>query len=58
MAVSKKVDYSEYLSIREAAQKSGYSISHLRRLAASRRLKAKKVLGLWLIELDSQVKCR
>lgn len=51
MANSKKiVKYSNYLSIREAGKKTGYSTRHLTRLAKNRQIKAKKVLGLWLVE--------
>lgn len=50
MAVSKRIDYSNYLSIKEAAKKTGYSRRQLQRLAKNRSLKAKKVLGLWLVE--------
>jgi excisionase family DNA binding protein len=53
MAVSKLIEYNKYLSIAEAANYSGYSKRHLTRLAKNRQLKARKVLGLWLVELES-----
>lgn len=53
MAISELIEYKKYLSVKEAAKKTGYSTRHLARLAKTRRLKAKKVLGLWLIELEA-----
>lgn len=43
----------EWLTIAEAAKQSGYHIDHIRRLARSGEIKARKVVIVWLVSKSS-----
>lgn len=46
-------DFTEWITTKEAAELTGYSIQYVRRLVRQERVKARKWANTWMIDKDA-----
>lgn len=45
----------DWITVREAAEQTNYTEAYIRELAQTRKIKAKKIVGVWLVDRKSVV---